>query len=185
MSKKIKLYYNELEHVSTQGKGFEVAGAFNKSIEMLNGILKTNKVTDFKEFRKNPQAETERLLRETYAPIFSLGLDYAQSVAMLQIDLKPLNALFNQWQTSTPFVVCSAGNASPCLDKEPYTLYATTDLHFERLALCEKVIALIHETKPFIPYFHLGNIGSMFRPMVYFEPLENDLVPNHNFILAQ
>lgn len=181
--KKQQLFYNELEHQAIQSQGFEVATAFNKSIEMLNGILKTNKVTDFKEFRKNPQGETERLLRETYAPIFALGLDYSQSVSMLQIDLKPLELLFNQWQTSTPFVVCSAGKASPCENKEPHTLYAETAQHFERLALCNKIIDLIEEVKPLIPNAKDAKIGFEFRPLVYFSHEKNGLVPNHNFVI--
>ena len=180
--KKTKLYYNELEHLTMQNKGFEKAEAFNKTIEILNGFLKTTKVTDFKEFRENPKEETARLLKETYTPIFALGLDYTQTLSMLQIDLTNLNGLIDVWQKST-FTIDSNGNASPCLDKEPYTLYAETPAHYERLEICNKIIKLIEEVKPFIPNAKDSKIGFEFRPLIYFNPQTNTLVPNHNFVV--
>jgi hypothetical protein len=180
--KKTKLYYNELEHLRIQSKGFDNADAFNKSIEILNGFLKTNKVIDFKEFRENPKDETARLLKETYTPIFALGLGYTQSVAMLQIDLTILNGLIDVWHNST-FTIDSNGLASPCLDKEPYTLYAETPAHYERLEICNKIIKLIEEVKPFIPNAKDSKIGFEFRPLIYFDLQSNALVPNHNFVV--
>jgi hypothetical protein len=180
--KKTKLYYNELEHFTMQNKSFDKADAFNKSIEILNDFLKTTKVTDFKGFRENPKDETARLLKETYRPIFELGLDYIQTLSILQIDLTILNGLIDVWYNST-FSIDSNGFASPCMDKEPYTLYAETSAHYERLELCNKIIKLIEEVKPFIPNGKDANVGFAFRPLIYFDLESNKLVPNHNFVV--
>ena len=181
--KRIPVFYNELDHFNSMREGYEVSVLFNEAVAELETIIK-KPIENYQDFRKNILEYSISEIKKTFPKPFELGLDDEATFKMLTIDLTNLKKL-SETITTTPhrFNLCQkTGKASACEDKEPFTYYATTPEHFERLEFSNKIIEIAEKGYTFNTNQNKGFLISGFNTFVVNDP-QKGLIPNWTFIL--
>lgn len=179
---RVPVFYNEFDHTTAMRDGYETSLLFNEAVKELQAIIK-KPIEDYKAFRTDVLGYSLEEIKKTFPKPFDLGLDLEQTLKMLTIDLTNLKRI-SQIISTTPhrFNVCDkTGYASACEDKEPFTFYAETPEHFERLEYSNKIIDVANNTLSYNKHQHLGNTIRGFINFVVLDP-QKGLIPNWYFI---
>jgi hypothetical protein len=180
---KVKVFYDNLQHLSDQRDAYPTTQLFNKAVSELETILK-KPIEDYKAFKKDMVNYSLEAVKQAYPKPFNLGLDDSSTLKMLGIDLANITNIADKIQhTPHRFNVCSkSGTATVCDDKEPYTYYAETPEQLERLEFANEIIKLAEKAHSLKPNLNKDTIVSGFYDFAVFEPSKG-FMPNRFFVM--
>jgi len=180
---RIPVHYAEIEHVTAMREGYGVSVIFNQAVAELETIIK-KPIEDYKAFRKDILGYSIEAIKTTFPVPFTMGLDDEATLKMMSIDISKLEQYSEKLKT-TPhrFNVCAkSGKASACENEEPYTYYAETPEHFERLDFSNKIIEVAEKAHSYNRNQNKGNIIAGFTSFVINDP-QKGLIPNWQFVV--
>jgi hypothetical protein len=179
---KIKLFYDAGAHVGEMTRAYEGVLIFNNLVKELESIIK-KPIEDYNAFKKDAYSYSIEAIKKTFPKPFDLGLDIEATLKMLTIDLSTIHKNSDFLKTFPyNFVIDKNGKAKESDDEEPYTYYAETTEHFERLAFSNEIITIAEKAYSLNPNLSKFNYVAGFTQFAVCDP-QYGFIPNWRFVL--
>jgi hypothetical protein len=179
---KIKVYYDLGTHHNEMGNAYEITVIYNNTVKELESIIK-KPIEDYQAFKKDAYNYSIEAIKKEFPKPFELGLDIESTLKMLTIDLNNIKRNGEIFKTSPyRFEIDKNGKATASEDQEPFTYYAETPEHFERLNFSNEIIAITEKAFSLNRNQNKGNMIVGFNSFVINDP-QYGLIPNWQFIL--